>query len=246
MCNPRRVVVKVSERIAESWVELVTVTQQAQTTTKGGATGTLEVPIDDLLGDLARDALPEVLADGIPGWEAVADGWECVVGPVVVGVGGEPPRFRLSATLTDEVRAAVTAEDTAVAAVDSVVHGTGEASTDVAARGAAKSQARGEASVLRQDAAREARGEAKAKADAAARSAVAAELERAAETRSVELQAEARALLRVFVPDAQREVNRLLALTYERCMERLAGSYGGTVERTQDGGKITMRVRIPG
>lgn len=77
MCNPRKVMIHVAQRIEEAWQRQLTESVSLQEQVKAGGSLAINLELSREMGAPAMDALKQVLAEGGPGfspWEAGEDG----------------------------------------------------------------------------------------------------------------------------------------------------------------------------
>lgn len=255
MCNPRRVMVHLTETIEEAWREIVTQIAQTEGQVQELARLTVDIPLNAEMGDIALAMMTRLMAgeyDDYDPWQQDEAGnfrreLEQVTLVYTPGSGQLMVEARLTELITAEAEAAAEAAGLTVGevAVEAVGHyyddGWG-GRTEERARRDAQTKAEERLAAARADLHRQQHADEMATAAEQAR----AEAEAAAAAELMRLQNEARAALRqrlqVILADAQDEVyhtmHRLVGEAYRRSLIELTLQSGGRIISDDRSGSV--------
>ena len=255
MCNPRRVMINLTQTIEQSWRTLIEQTAHAEGQVQELARITADIPLDAEMGDLALQMLERVLRgefEGFDPWECDSEGnYRRDLGDVVLIYQPGSRQLLIEARLTELISAEArsTAEASGITIGEVAVEAVGKYYDDgwghygeAQARASAQAEAERKLSdaikVLHRQQQATKLEETRVQARVQAEQEAAVALERArAETRLA-----MRERLQVTLADAEERIyhtmNRLVAEAYRQSLIRLVRENGGRVLTDECSGSV--------
>lgn len=242
MCLPRRIVVRVAQRLNESWQKELRHFERLSDEIRVSDTVTATLSLDAELGDLAYQGLEQCLAEGFRGWTANGGAWRTEIEGVTATFDPKSRTVTLTAGLSEVVSAAVEQKTTVGDRFVKELHmnldlGTSDwgANSEIAATERQfrdQLEADLEASKRRKIATARAQLQQQVKTDLEARW---SQLSRDKRRELGQLVVER---LEAARPAVEREVNLLLSQAYHRALVLLARQQNGRVTRDEETGSV--------
>lgn len=107
MCCPRRIVVKVAQKLNEKWEKELAHFEQRTDEVRVADSISAEIALDEELGDLAYQALEECLAEGFRGWRAEGGAFVKEIEGVKATFDPRTRKITLAAAMSDVITATV-------------------------------------------------------------------------------------------------------------------------------------------